>query len=126
MESLRGASSDLNFKHLGGEERHENVEDYLLWADMVIGLGRSVYEAMACERNVIIYDYMGGDGFVTPESILQFRKKNCSGRTNRIAYSPEQLRAEMSKYDPTIGPQLRAYILENNNIEIIAQEYLAL
>jgi glycosyltransferase involved in cell wall biosynthesis len=126
MESIRGAASQFEFHHLGGEERHEQVEEFINDADLVIGLGRSVYEAMACGRNVIIYDYMGADGFVTPTNIYEYRLKNCSGRTNRISYTPDMLLAEFRHYDPSLGPALRSYILEHNNVETIAQEYLSL
>jgi hypothetical protein len=38
----------------------------------------------------------------------------------------ESLREEMELYDPTLGPKLRAYIEENNDVAKIAEEYLTL
>lgn len=126
MESLHGATENLTFRHIGGDERVEEVERHINWADIVVGLGRSVYEALSCGRNVIIYDYMGADGFVTPTNIFKYRLKNCSGRTERIKYTPELLMAEFDRYDVTLGPALRSFILEHNDVRVIAQQYLEL
>jgi hypothetical protein len=81
---------------------------------------------MSCGRNVIVFDYMGADGLVTPENIYHFRKRNCSGRTHRMMYTPEEFRAELGLYDQNLGPQLREYILKENNVKTIAQQYLSL
>ncbi len=37
-------------------------------ADIVVGYGRSVLEAMALGRAAYVWDYAGGDGWVTPET----------------------------------------------------------
>lgn len=110
----------------GQENKRLDTEVLMNEVDLVIGLGRVAYEAMACERNVIVYDYLGGDGFVTPENMVAFRKHNCSGRFNKIAYTPETLAEEFAKYDPNLGFRLREYIQRNNEVSVIADQYLSL
>lgn len=125
-EVLEVATKDYDFLWVGGEDRREEVERWLNWADLVVGLGRSVYEAMSCGRNVVVYDYQGGDGFVTPESILEFRKRNCSGRTNHIKYTADEFHDELEKYDPVQAGRLRDYVLHENNVRLIVDQYLSL
>jgi len=95
-------------------------------ASHVISLGRGCYEAMSMERNVIVMDYNGADGIITPESMLEFRKNNCSGRRYGLNWSEQDLQRAIMEYDPTLGPKLREYIIENNNVVDVAQRYLAL
>jgi glycosyltransferase involved in cell wall biosynthesis len=62
-------------------------------ADLVVSLGRGVYEGLACGRPVIVYDsrtYNGGlyDGLVTEENFDKLLRFNCSGRATRRAYVP--------------------------------------
>lgn len=126
MESLEAGTRGYDYRHVGGEHRIEAVEKVINWADLVVGLGRSVYEAMACGRNVVVFDYQGADGFVDEETILKYRQKNCSGRTNRIKFDPGLLRQELAKYDPHLGAKLRVYTEQHHDVRNIAQEYLAL
>lgn len=93
-------------------------------ADLVIGLGRTALEAMSCNKNVIVFDYNGADGFVTHETILEFRKNNCSGRRYGIKLDADGLVELMKKYDYKL--QLRKYVAENNSVQKIVNEYLTL
>ena len=126
LETMATVGHEFDYVHIGGDSRVEETWEWIEWADLVIGLGRSVYESMSGGRNALVFDYQGADGIVTPESILKFRIRNCSGRTHKLRYTEDQLRAELCKYDASYGPQLRDYILENNNVETIAKEYLSL
>lgn len=110
----------------GQDNKRLDTERLMNEVDLVIGLGRVVYEAMACERNVLVYDYLGGDGWATPESMMSFRRRNCSGRTNKLTYTVDTLTREFENYDPSLGPKLREYVVANNDVESIAKEYLAL
>lgn len=114
----------LNFRRIGAKNSTSEVVEAINEADLVIGLGRTAYEAMACERNVIIYDYNGADGYCTPETLLEYRKNNCSGRRYKKDYSIEDIKKELLKYNPTIGKELREYILQNNNIKLTSKQYL--
>jgi hypothetical protein len=78
---------------------------------------------MSCGRNVIVYDYNGSDGIVNTESIVELRKNNCSGRRYGLKLSAKDLRRLLDKYDPNLN--MRNYIIKNNNVRDIAQQYLS-
>jgi glycosyltransferase involved in cell wall biosynthesis len=122
---IKQACLELNLNYHSLSFRR-NAWGEIDWADLVVALGRGCLEAMAMERNVIVYDYNGADGFVDEKSIYDFRQCNCSGRYNRINYDVGQLKEEFKKYNPDLGPKLREYILKNNSVDLIAQQYLNL
>ncbi|MFT4016549.1 MAG: UDP-glycosyltransferase [Agriterribacter sp.] len=97
-------------------------------ADLVVGVGRSAYEAMACGRPVIIFDHRQyypscGDGYVKDmlnKSIIN----NCSGRFSNKSYSAGDLETELKKYNAVDGNYFRKFAEENLNIEIAVNKYL--
>lgn len=94
--------------------------------EMVFGLGRSAYEAMAMERNVVIFDYNGADGVATLETLPLYRTSNCSGRFHKEKWDAYEIMEAFDSYDPERGASLREYIRENNNVVTIAEKYLCL
>ena len=107
-----------------------SVEDTINKSDLVVGLGRSAYDAMACGRCVLVYDYreyMGeflGDGMLTPESIGKSMTCNCSGRASRLKYDERSFIQEMQKYSPELAAWGREYALEHLNIEAAVGKYM--
>ena len=105
------------------------IEDLINESDLVVGLGRSAYDAMACGRCVLVYDYreyMGeylGDGMLTPDSIDQSMLCNCSGRASRLKYDEQAFIKEMQKYSPELAAWGREYAIENLNIEVAVRKY---
>jgi glycosyltransferase involved in cell wall biosynthesis len=104
------------------------VEEYINKNDLVVGLGRSAYEAMACGRPVIIFDsrkYMDsfGDGYLR-EILGLSLLNNCSGRYSGTKYNSETLSQELLKYDPADGEFLRDFAVKNLNINLKVEEYL--
>ncbi|HDZ85462.1 MAG TPA: glycosyltransferase [Candidatus Moranbacteria bacterium] len=114
------------------EKRVWNIEELINNADLVVGLGRGAYEAMACGRAVIIYDersydsIQGADGIVIPDNADEVAKNNFSGRRFKKKFTVHNLIAEMEKYDPVMGEFNRKYALENFNIEKQVDKYLEL
>ncbi len=95
---------------IGGKQgwiHQDNVATFLNEADIVFTLGRGVVETMMCGKIPIVYDYLGGDGMVTPGNILDLAKCNFSGRCYRFQYRPEDLVNEIKKYCPENGLKLR-------------------
>ena len=123
---IKRATNGLHFETAGRTNQHRDIRPLLERADLVIGLGRTAYEAMSMGRNVVVFDYKGADGFVDTENIFAFRESNCSGRTNNLNWTEAQLREAIELYDPTLGLELRDYIIENNNVDTIAEQYLCL
>ena len=128
---IKNAFKNYNLKIIGQayNKSVKNVHKYINEADLVISLGRGVYEALSCNRNVIIFDSVNnnnnyGDGYVNEKSILAFRKNNCSGRSKKISFNELLLKKELLNYDCNL--KMRNYIIKNNNIETIAKKYLAL
>lgn len=107
-----------------------SIEELINESDLVVGLGRSAYDAMACGRCVLVYDYreyMGeflGDGMLTPESIQKSMLCNCSGRSNRLKYNEETFIRELQKYSSELGAWGREFALEHLNIEKAVEAYL--
>ena len=108
------------------------MEDLINEADIVIGLGRGVYEAMACGRNVIIFDhrpYMDkavGDGFVTENNMWKFLRANCSGRFTKREFTVLDLVKELQKYSQATGFELRKFAASHLNIKDKVDQYLSL
>ncbi len=111
---------DIEVRHIGLPENSvENVVDYINESDIIVTLGRGCLEAMACERNVIVYDIHGGDGFLDEKNFYDIRKNNFSGRRNGFIYSVEEFKNEISKYNPDQGKKLRKIIENENSINTI-------
>jgi len=102
------------------------TEEFINKADLVISLGRGVYESMACERNVIIADYNGMDGFVDKNTYIESRKNNCSGRRFGNQITIDSITKELKKYNIKQGKKNRNLILQNNDIKKIIENYLSL
>ena len=75
--------------------------------ELVIGRGQSIVDALADGRAAYVYGDEGGDGWVTPERYEQLEADGFSGRAGPSATTFEQLRADLARYDPDMGPANR-------------------
>lgn len=106
------------------------IEEQMNESDLVVGLGRSAYDAMACGRAVLVYDhreYMGeflGDGMLTRDNIRHALRCNCSGRASRLKFDEQGFIDEMRKYSPQLGAWGRRYAVHNLNIKRATAKYL--
>lgn len=119
----------LNCKFVGG--RHESVEqkkliELIKQCDIVFSLGRGAIESMMCGRVTIIYDYLGGDGMVTPDTFDEIKKNNFSGRRFHYEYNEEELIAELKKYHKEFGAIIRQKIIEEYSIDSVIPKLLKL
>lgn len=115
-------------KHI---ENSWNIENFINNADLVVGIGRSLYDAMACGRTVISYDNRTyskdlGDGYLNKDNIMQSLKYNCSGRGTNKSFTKESFIEELKKYNKTDGKFMREFTLENLNIEYNIKKYLSI
>lgn len=92
----------FNYNHLH-DGTTADIKSQIKNAEIVIGIGRIVYESIAIGRPVIVYDerkyqesYADGllDSYL---SFLSFNERNCSGRTNKYKYNIENLIVEIKK-----------------------------
>lgn len=134
-EFLSECCDELNLNFIQCNKHTDNVweiEKKINQADLVVGIGRSLYDAMACGRCVISYDRRDyicealGDGYITEDNILDALKCNCSGRSTRKAFTHEAFIDELRKYDNKDGVWARNFALQNLNIESVAQDYISI
>jgi hypothetical protein len=117
---------DLEFTSIN---KHSNpkfeISDEINDVDLVIGIGRSAYDAMACGRPCILFDqraYNGslGDGYLNPTDFRKFAKYNCSGRFSKRSYSRADLVKEIRKYNADHGKELRNIATRELNLRHVS------
>jgi hypothetical protein len=72
-------------------------------ADIVIGIGRCVVEAMASRKAAYVRGIVGSDGWVTPESYPQIESDGFSGRGTDDASDEARLLEDLARWDPEMG-----------------------
>jgi hypothetical protein len=98
------AAAGLELQRLGGVAgASTDPRPALAAADVVIGYGRSILEAMACGRAVYVYDWHGGDGWVTAESYAEIEAGGFAGRTGRLVVDRKRLSDDLRRYSATMG-----------------------
>lgn len=108
------------------------VENLIEKADLVIGIGRCLLEAMAMGRNVISADHrhwmpaFQGGGMVTEENFEDLRPTNFSGRDKPIVFRKGRLKEELLKYDPKRGERLRELIRPHCEVKNVINQYIDL
>jgi hypothetical protein len=101
--------------------RRWDVENALEAADLVLGQTRCVLEAMSCARNAIVCSGWdpelgyGLDGLVTPGTYRALCATNLTGNVRRIRPTVEGLVREIRRYDPDLGPALRAEVVAHHS-----------
>jgi len=100
-------------------------------ADIVIGTGRGIREAMACGKPAIALDFCGYDGLVTPGNIVPLEYQNFSGRSGR-KLNEEYLLQDLLKLigNPAamaeIGQWSRQYAQEHYSSTTAALQHLVI
>lgn len=104
------------------------VEKLCNKADLVVGLGRSAYEAMSCGRPVVSFDKRRyfpsyGDGYLS-ENLGLSLLNNCSGRYFKNTYSVDDIIRELNKYSKADGIKMRNFALKELNVSRNIDKYL--
>jgi hypothetical protein len=84
-------------------EPTELPEEAINGADVVMGYGRCIVEAMACGRAAYVYDRHGGDGWVTPEDYARLEADGFAGQASSAVVTRERLREDLLAYRPEMG-----------------------
>ncbi len=136
---VKEACEELGLHHFHASKSTNNIidiQDYINQADMVFGVGRSLYDAMACGRTCISYDSRaysskfdghdcGGDGYITLNNIDQSIINNCTGRgVWGRHFDKDGIIEEIKRYDKLDGDKLRKYALKHLNMKINVGLYL--
>jgi hypothetical protein len=78
-------------------------QEAIAGADIVVGYGRSVLEALAMGRAAYVWDRGGGDGWVTPETYATLEADGFSGAATDAVVDAARLRADFAAYRPELG-----------------------
>jgi hypothetical protein len=98
------AESGLELARLGiRSETSVDPGQAILDADIVVGYGRSVLEAMALGRAAYVWDRGGGDGWVTAETYGALEADGFSGAATGAVVDVERMRADFASYRPELG-----------------------
>jgi hypothetical protein len=90
-------------------------------ADIVVGYGRSVLEAMAMGRAAYVYDWHGGSGWVTAETYPAIEGDGIAGRDEETI-DATRLRADFQAYEAAMGPVNHDLVIANHRANVHAQE----
>ena len=107
-------SAGLELTRVGGSGRQvADPRAALAAADVVIGLGRGILEAMACGRAAFVYDWSGGEGWVTPGSYPALEADGFAGRGETV-FDGATLARALGEYDPAMGPVNRDLVVAHH------------
>lgn len=132
---LREACSRLGWSFVNvpksSDARIWHIEDLINDADIVVGIGRSLYDAMACGRVCISWDNrqlnpFTGCGYVTASNWHTFATTNFIGRGFPAINSVDMLVAELQKYNPADGASMRTIAEAELDVRKNVMKYLAL
>ena len=83
-------------------------------ADIVVGKGRAVLDAMSCGRPAFLYDAFGSDGWVTAATYDALEADAFAGQSDPRVMGPCDLRAALDAYDPAMAHVNRELILKHH------------
>lgn len=121
------AEAGLELSRLGGvADSATDIRPALTAAEIVIGYGRSILEAMACGRAAYVYDRNGGEGWITADSYAAIEAGGIAGRSGREIIGPERLAQDFAEYTPSMGPVNHDLVIAHHRANVHAQELLKL
>jgi hypothetical protein len=124
-EACAGAKIEL--VRVGGRDgQTTDPREALHGVEIVIGYGRSVLEGMACGRAAYVYDWNGGEGWVTPKSYRRIEADGFAGRSGETIVEGDRIRKDLRKYTRTMGPVNHDLVLAYHRANVHAQEMVDL
>jgi hypothetical protein len=93
-------------------------------AELVLGRGPAIVDALAQGRAAYVYGDDGGDGWVTPERYELLEADGFAGKAEPTATTFERLRADLEEYDPALGPAGRE-LAQAHDARLHAQQLVA-
>lgn len=104
----------LELVEVGGPNARFDPAAALADVDIVIAKTRAVVDAMAAGRAVYLYDCMGGDGWVTPQTYPLMEADNFAGQATDVVVDEERLRRDLDGYDASMGTINRDLALQHH------------
>lgn len=84
-------------------------------ADIVVGKGRAVLDAMSCGRPAYVYDVWGADGWVTADSYDAIEADGIAGQALGQAVDAVRLRKDLAAYDAAMGGVNRQLVVTHHD-----------
>lgn len=116
-----------------------NIENKINEADLVVGIGRSILDGMACGRPVVSFDdrfyfktRMCGNGYITPDVFYSYTNDDFAEQNKLLpdytlkTFTKEELKTEILKYKSEDGIINRKFIIDNYSIQNTVKMYLEL
>jgi len=129
MLEVASRAAGLELRRTGGSSSDLQATDIrpaLAEADIVVGYGRSVLEAMACGRAAYVYDRHGGDGWVTPQNYPDLEADGFGGRGKSVTVDEARLVEDLRSYSPSMGPANHDLVLAPPRANRHAEQLVAL
>jgi len=120
------SKAGLSWDQVGHPRTSLAVSEWMTEVDIVVGYGRSIIEAMACERPAYVFDHAGGDGWVTPDSYERIEAAGFSGLALGAPPDAARLRADLDAYRPELGKLGRDLVRTHHDARQHAAELVAL
>ena len=109
-----------------------DVADKMRQSDIVVGCGRTTYEALACGKDVLLFDWRDpskgptGDGWVTQDNVDDLRQVNFSNRFHAHEWGIGEVAQALKDYVPQQPHWARYWAQENGDIRDKVDSYLEL
>ena len=116
----------LEWHRVGNPEPTTAVAEEMAKADIVVGYGRSILEAMACGRPAYVHDHSGSDGWVTTESYDLLEADGFAGTGVRRTPDLDQLRHDFLRYDPALGRVGQDLVRTHHDARAVAAKIVGL
>jgi hypothetical protein len=121
------AAAGIELRRLGGEAGQlTDPRPAIAAADIVIGYGRSLLEGMACGKAAYVYDWSGGEGWVTAESYPRLEGDGFAGRSGGRVIDPDEMGDDLGRYRASMGPVNRDLVMSHHRLLKHAGELRAL
>lgn len=108
------ADAGIEVTEAGGETKTLTPEIAIGDADVVVGSGRSILEAMACGRAAYVLGRGGGDGWVTGDRYAALERDGFSGLAFGEQIDTERLRNDLAAYSPEMGTVNRSLVVQHH------------
>lgn len=86
-------------------------------ADIVVGIGRCILEAMASRRAAYVYGVAGGDGWVTPEAYPALEANGFAGTATDLVVDRDRLTDDLARFSPEMGKANRDLAMRHHDAE---------
>jgi hypothetical protein len=117
---------ELDVVGLASGRAVDHPETILPQYDLVFGKARCAIEAMAVGAAVVVCDGPGMAGLVTTSLLEEMRVLNFGRRTLQRPYTLENVLCEIDRYDPDDAAEVSARIRASNDIDLLAEQFIAL